>query len=511
MVIGDPSRFAASSIVRFPPRLGGKLLELLFLLVAALFLFVDPIVPPVALADESRNANNAIDMHLGGFSLITTYDFRPDLWNTKPPLLIWLMSATMALFGPSEWALRLPSALAAMGTLWMVLLLVRRVTGSTGTALLAASLLLLSPGFFGEHGARTGDYDALLTLFVTAALVLLFFTLHRRRPRVRSLMIIGSLVGLAAMTKSVAAFIPLVGVFPYAIALRRWPRMFISWPSYALAVALGIGPLLLFVLLRESMAPGYVDAILFNDITGRFANALVSEETGPLYYVEDLLKGWFFAGPFLLAFPLVFRHLSGRSRLLAIYSAAISLTTLSIYSAAATRAIQYALPVMPWLAIAAALTLRHLVTGYVRAPWQAGRRAQASLIALGLSLVTAQLTSRAVYWRTEGFPARQFYPQASYGDVFAMLAGRGVLDFVVVEPGYTHLGVPGYAPLFRWNRLVWMERGLRIDRALTIATHPGRVQASCVPDVIRQWHGQPLEFVSGCAIRWPAQLAAPRS
>src|SRR5206468_3140523 len=94
-----------------------SLFILLFLLASSVFLFADATVPPVALQDEARNAVNAIEMSIRGYSLITTFNFQPDLWNTKPPLLIWLMSASMSLFGPSDWAIRLPCALAAMGTL----------------------------------------------------------------------------------------------------------------------------------------------------------------------------------------------------------------------------------------------------------------------------------------------------------------------------------------------------------------------------------------------------------
>ena len=74
------------------------------------------------------------------------------------PLVIWLMSGSLRLFGYQEWALRLPSAIAALGTLILTLWFVRKVTGSQGLALGSTILLLLSPGFFGEHGARTGDH-----------------------------------------------------------------------------------------------------------------------------------------------------------------------------------------------------------------------------------------------------------------------------------------------------------------------------------------------------------------
>ena len=91
----------------------------LFLLLAAVFLYWDAANSPITLWDESRNIVSALEMRQTGLSLVTTYGYAPDLWNTKPPLLIWLIYASVELFGPTVWALRLPSMLASLGTLYL--------------------------------------------------------------------------------------------------------------------------------------------------------------------------------------------------------------------------------------------------------------------------------------------------------------------------------------------------------------------------------------------------------
>ena len=66
------------------------------------------------------------------------------IWLHKPPLFMWQMALSMKIFGVSEWAMRLPSAL--MGTV-MILMLYRiaiLVTGKKRIALWAALLLALS-------------------------------------------------------------------------------------------------------------------------------------------------------------------------------------------------------------------------------------------------------------------------------------------------------------------------------------------------------------------------------
>ena len=75
---------------------------------------------PIEVWDEGRIVINALEMAHSGLSLITTYGGIPDHWNTKPPLFIWLMSLSIRVLGPNEWAVRLPSALSALATAVMV-------------------------------------------------------------------------------------------------------------------------------------------------------------------------------------------------------------------------------------------------------------------------------------------------------------------------------------------------------------------------------------------------------
>jgi len=64
--------------------------------------------------DEARNTINALEMSKSGFSLVTTFEGNPDHWNTKPPLLIWIMAMLYKFFGATEITSRLPSVLSAL-------------------------------------------------------------------------------------------------------------------------------------------------------------------------------------------------------------------------------------------------------------------------------------------------------------------------------------------------------------------------------------------------------------
>lgn len=62
----------------------------------------------------------------------------------KPPVFMYLLVPSVALFGLSEFALRLPSALAGILTVWIVFFLVRRLFNSK-LGLLAAFFMAISP------------------------------------------------------------------------------------------------------------------------------------------------------------------------------------------------------------------------------------------------------------------------------------------------------------------------------------------------------------------------------
>lgn len=471
------------------------------LLVAAIFLFVDARAAPIVMWDESRNVVNALEMRREGFGLVTTYGFVPDLWNTKPPLLIWLMTGSVALFGPSEWALRLPSALAALGTLLLVMMWVRRVTGSPATAALAAAFVLFSPGFFGEHGARTADFDALLLFFVTAYLYLLFRAVHRPAPRVGLLAAAGAMIAGAVLTKSTAGLIPGVGVAAYLLLSRRAGRLW-STPGYVLMAAVALVPVLTFYVAREWQSSGYIDAAWYNDLAGRFRDTLVRRDNPPDFYLRIATSGWFLAGPLLLAVPVALRLARGKSRALLIYVLCVAAAILVVLSFASTKHIHYALPAVPLLAIATAISLRTVFWRLV--PMRPARLAAGAAVVV---LLTAQ-AANALDWRYRLFPQRQFYPEAQYGVLFESLARQGVSQVDVVDRGFVLEEHSHYAPMLRGYQLIWQERGFAVRHHGRLAILPGDadIVASCNngdAPIIRRM-GPDIGGIAGCAaVRLP--------
>ena len=89
---------------------------LLVLLVVSIPIFSHLGEFPMQIWDESRLANNAIEMYETGNPIVVTYNYLPEMWSTKPPLMIWLQVLSLKAFGLNDLAFRLPSAFAAVFT-----------------------------------------------------------------------------------------------------------------------------------------------------------------------------------------------------------------------------------------------------------------------------------------------------------------------------------------------------------------------------------------------------------
>src|SRR2546423_7481696 len=146
----------------------------------------------------------------------------------KPPLAYWLAAASMKLFGVTEAAGRLPNAIAGWLTLAVTYLLARRAFGAQA-ALLSSATLLTSYMFF-RH-ARLAETDVLATLFVTAAVHLIWqFVDEEFAARRRFLLAHASaaMIALAVLAKGPPALFAALFFVAYALIAHR-PRRLWEW------------------------------------------------------------------------------------------------------------------------------------------------------------------------------------------------------------------------------------------------------------------------------------------
>ncbi len=96
---------------------------------------------------------------------------------THPPLGIWLIAISKYLFGGSTFAIRLPIALAASGSIILLWLIARRFASKE--AALVAAVSLSTADLFLELSHRA-QMECLILFFCLAAIYLLLIAIERR-------------------------------------------------------------------------------------------------------------------------------------------------------------------------------------------------------------------------------------------------------------------------------------------------------------------------------------------
>jgi 4-amino-4-deoxy-L-arabinose transferase-like glycosyltransferase len=150
-------------------------------------------------------------------------------WFEKPPLYYWGAALCFKLFGVSEAAARLPSAISALLATLALAWFAWRICGAET----ARWLLLLLPttvGMIGFSHAATTDmpFSAMLTIAMVCAAVVLGLTRYENSPVIPqtpwlALILFGFFLGLAVLAKGPAGVILCVGaIFFWALLRKRW-------------------------------------------------------------------------------------------------------------------------------------------------------------------------------------------------------------------------------------------------------------------------------------------------
>ncbi len=164
--------------------------------------------------DEGRYTDVALQMVDSGDYLLPR---RNDdaIHVSKPPVTYWAIAGSLQLFGSSEWALRLPMALAYVLTVLMVLRLGQRFV--PGQPWLPALFYAASPVPFIAAGVITTD--TLLACAETAA-VLAYVERRFGAGSLRWLDAMWVLFGVAFMVKGPPALLPLLAIVAWELRLR---------------------------------------------------------------------------------------------------------------------------------------------------------------------------------------------------------------------------------------------------------------------------------------------------
>lgn len=313
------------------------------------------------LYDEARRACNAFEMTQNGNLLVTYFDGQPEMWGTKPPLLIWLQAGLMKLIGYNELAVRLPAALAGLSLVLYLFHFGKRHLGSIAIGLFSLLVLITTNGFIDSHVTRTGDFDALLCLWTTLYLLTFFRYTEATEPaeRNRLLYYTALFVLLAAWTKGIAGFFFAPGMLLFALVKKQLVPLLKNKHAW-FSAALVLGGVALFYLLREHYNPGYMAKVWENEVGGRYQKALEGNSKPPGFYLSYMARVDF--SIWLGVLPLgILAGFSGsaKTRSLTLLLVINAIIFLGVISMAGTKLVWYMAPVFPSFAILCAIGLAY--------------------------------------------------------------------------------------------------------------------------------------------------------
>jgi len=326
-------------------------------LAAAIALLLLALTPLTTLwdRDEPRFAQAAVEMRASGDYLVPTFsgEVRPQ----KPPLIYWLMTLSLSLFGQREFAVRFWSPVGIAVSAIATFVVARRLA-SPRAALLAMIVLAATPLTLVEGVAATTDAVLLALITSSVAIGVEWFF---RPPTWRHTVALGALLGLGALTKGpVAVALPLA-VLAAALALTRDA---IPWRGRMVA-ALGCSAIVGVVV----FAAWYVPAASRTATIGArgplyetLARVIEIQEghgtsiwVAPFYYAVVIAIG--FAPWTARLFAAIHASVRTRARSTAdVLLAVWILVPFVAFTLAATKLPHYILPVWPALAIAVART-----------------------------------------------------------------------------------------------------------------------------------------------------------
>lgn len=306
--------------------------------------------------DEARNAINAYEMLESQNFLIKTYQNKPDLWETKPPLLVWCQTVGFFFLGYNELAVRLPAALSTFSLCLFLYFFFKRYFKNIGIGIIASFILVTSVGYIFYHCTRTGDHDAPLILF--EILTICFFYLYFQRFENKYLIYSSIGFTLCILIKSVACFMFFPGVVVYLIFSKKLLQV-LKQGKFWLAIFGAFFCVFIFYFLREKAAPGYLAAVWENELFPRYFNTSKVYQYNPKdygFYFNQIYKEQFKIWYILVIPAFIFTELYGKIDLKRLnrYLFTIAFTFLLILSNATTNS-SYVLPIFPLFAIIIAI------------------------------------------------------------------------------------------------------------------------------------------------------------
>lgn len=267
---------------------------LLLIVVAAVMFFAGLGRLPLIEPDEGRNAEVAREMLVQGDWVTPHFDGLPYL--DKPAVFFWMVAGSFRVAGVSEFAARLPSALAALGTMLLIWFLVRRMFGDAA-GFRAGIIWATSPLVI--FLSRLVIFDMTLAFLITLAMAGFWLSSASDSPAWWHEPLLFGACGVATITKGPVGFlIPWLSILLYeAVCGKLGELKRLRW---GLGVAIFLAAALPWFILVSVRHPDFPRYAFWQESLLRFTTGEEKRSGGVFYYLPVFLAGFFPWSFFLL-------------------------------------------------------------------------------------------------------------------------------------------------------------------------------------------------------------------
>lgn len=240
------------------------------------------------------------------------------IWLEKPPIALWGMASSIKFFGPTEWAVRLPSLIYG--------LLAIMLTYFTGSILFDSRTAICAAWLHAIHGVLiqlgagmiSSDHVETALIFYVQLSALLLVIFYFRKPSQWLLILAGLAGGIAFLCKWYPSFLVFVLWFVLAYFSKKYSlRQILVQGSVMLVSFSFIALPWLFYIFQQFPDEA---AFVFTKYAKAYGQVVENHDASPFYYILELLYlygeavyliltlsfVWFFRNNLPLQFLLLF-------------------------------------------------------------------------------------------------------------------------------------------------------------------------------------------------------------
>ncbi|WP_343595048.1 glycosyltransferase family 39 protein [Acinetobacter sp.] len=265
----------------------------LLLIFLPIWLFLNSLVRPMSVPDEGRYGDISRAMFESGDWITPRLDGFP--FMHKPPLLHWISSGLMEVFGVHLWVLRLVPTLAATLMLVSVFFFTRKYL-TERLAQLSVVILATSLLFFGS--SQYINHDLLVATWITLTVFCFAdFTLSGKK----SILFLGYIACAGGFLSKglIGVLIPGMVILPWVIYCKEWRKIpSLLNPFGILLFLLLIGP---WLYLTNNQYPNFLHYFFIDQQFSRFSSSGFNNKQPWYFYLLILFASflpWFLASGF---------------------------------------------------------------------------------------------------------------------------------------------------------------------------------------------------------------------